>query len=112
MEKELSVFQPGETYDYVTDLRRAYSESLSVTTTEKIFKTLPDHVFWDIKKPRHLEESHIMNQYNPFRKHPNSSFFDMRDTEEYNTRRVHKNNLNDASSLFKRYWANDEDISH
>jgi hypothetical protein len=49
--RELSVFKTGEKYDYVTDMKRAYSESLAQTSASKIFDTLPDHVFWDIKKP-------------------------------------------------------------
>ena len=29
LEQELSVFKSGEKYDYVTDMKRAYSESLA-----------------------------------------------------------------------------------
>lgn len=32
LEQELSVFKAGEKYDYVTDMKRAYSESLAKTS--------------------------------------------------------------------------------
>ena len=51
LDKEFSVFKQGEKYDYVKDMKDAYRESLSKTTAQKIFETIPDHVFWDIKKP-------------------------------------------------------------
>ena len=47
-----------------------------------------------------------MNPYNPFRKYPYSSFFDLREYEEYMDRRTKKNNLKDAVSIHRRYWAN------
>ena len=49
--RELNTFKEGEKYDYVTDLRRTFDEGLSTTTVDKIFKKMPAHVFWDIKKP-------------------------------------------------------------
>lgn len=51
LDKELAIFGKGEKYDYVKDLKDAYKTSLAQTTEERIFATLPDHVFWDIKKP-------------------------------------------------------------
>jgi hypothetical protein len=51
LNKELSVFQDTK-YDYVRDLKDAYRNSLKTTREEKIFATIPDHVFWDIKTPQ------------------------------------------------------------
>ena len=51
LNKELSVFQDTK-YDYVRDLKDAYRNSLKTTRDEKIFATIPDHVFWDIKTPQ------------------------------------------------------------
>ena len=51
LNKELNVFKE-EKYDYVRDLKDAYSRSLKTTREERIFATLPDHVFWDIKTPQ------------------------------------------------------------
>ena len=51
LDKELSIFKKDEIYDYVKDLKDAYKNSLKMTREERIFNTLPDHVFWDIKKP-------------------------------------------------------------
>lgn len=45
MEAEMSVFKSNEHYDYVTDMRRAYSESLGKSNVEKIFETIPDYMF-------------------------------------------------------------------
>ncbi len=47
-----------------------------------------------------------MNPYNPFRAYPYTSFFDLRENEEYNDRRHKKENLRDAVSLYRRYWVN------
>jgi hypothetical protein len=44
-----------------------------------------------------------VNPYNPFRKYPYSSFFDIREFEEYNDRRRKKENLVDACSIHRRY---------
>jgi len=50
-DREISVFKEGEKYDFVKDLKNAYQDSLRLTTEQKIVRNLPDHVFWDIKKP-------------------------------------------------------------
>lgn len=50
LSKELGIFEDGK-YDYVRDLKDAYSQSLKTTREEKIFANIPDHVFWDIKTP-------------------------------------------------------------
>lgn len=75
MDKELAVFQQGEKYDYVKDLKDAYRASLAQTTEQRIFATLPDHVFWDIKKPQ--QSGHLLskNRYNPFRGKEFENFF-------------------------------------
>lgn len=52
LDRELGKFAPNEEYDYVKDLRKSYATGLATTEAQKIFKTIPDHVFWDIKKPR------------------------------------------------------------
>ena len=51
LDKELGVFQNGEKYDYVKDLKDAHRQSLASNLEDKIFDTIPDHYFWDIKKP-------------------------------------------------------------
>lgn len=48
--KELGIFPDGK-YDYVRDLKDAYKGQLSKSIEYQIFKTIPDHAFWDIKKP-------------------------------------------------------------
>jgi hypothetical protein len=75
LDKELGVFQKGEQYDYVKDLKDAYRNSLSQTTEQKIFATLPDHVFWDIKKPQQQAQMMRKNRYNPFRGKEFENFF-------------------------------------
>jgi hypothetical protein len=57
---------------------------------DKIFDTLPDHVFWDIKKPRNVDKEIPVNPYNPFREYPFRDFFEFRDYEEYNDRKTFK----------------------
>jgi hypothetical protein len=52
LDKEFSVFKNGAKYDFVTDLRDAFATGLERSSAEKIFDTIPDHVFWDIKLPQ------------------------------------------------------------
>jgi hypothetical protein len=103
LDKEFSVFKKGEKYDYVKDMRNAFSKSLEKSTAQKIFEKIPEHVFWDIKTPQQPDEQKYMNPYNPFRKYPNSNFFDIRETEAFMDRRVRKDNTNDGISLYRRY---------
>lgn len=51
LDKEFSVFKNGEKYNFVKDLKEAFSEGLATTQADKILNTIPEHVFWDIKKP-------------------------------------------------------------
>jgi len=81
--KELGVFKDGEKYDFVKDLKDAYKNSLKTTTEDKILATIPDHVFWDIKKPLQKKAIIPKNRYNPFRGREYDNFFEMRDSEEY-----------------------------
>mgnify|MGYP006875440797 CR=1 FL=1 len=101
--KELGVFSEGEKYSYVKDLKDAYRNSLKTTSEEKILSTIPDHVFWDIKKP--LQKKAIMpkNRYNTFRGREYDNFFEMRDSEEYLDRMKKKDNRNDSISIYRRY---------
>lgn len=103
LDKELSVFKEGQKYSYVKDLKEAFSSGLQKTAAEKIFDTIPEHVFWDIKTPQTGEENKIMNNYNPFRKYHTTSFFDAREYEEYMDRRTKKQNLVDGVSTYRRY---------
>jgi hypothetical protein len=51
IDKELSIFKGGEKYDYVRDLKDAFRQGLAKPAAQKIFETIPNHAFWDIKKP-------------------------------------------------------------
>ena len=86
VDQELAIFQKGEKYDYVKDLKDAYKDSLKATSEQRIFDTIPDHVFWDIKKPQnHRPDANIQkkNRYNPFRGLEYANFFEMRDQEQW-----------------------------
>ena len=87
----------------MTDLNKAFKKSLQKSLAEKIFDTIPEHVFWDIKKPLGTEVDNFTNPYNPFRGVPFTSFFDRRDYEEYMDRRILKANLKDAVSTYRKY---------
>ena len=103
LDKEFSVFRDGEKYDYIKDLKDAYKTGLAKSSAEKIFDTLPDHVFWDIKLPQVRDEQRFMNPYNSFRKYHVQSFFDAREYEHYMARRTKKQNIDDAVSTYRRY---------
>ena len=103
LDKEFSVFKNGEKYDFVRDLKDAFSTGLERTAAEKILDTIPEHAFWDIKTPARPDPQRFMNPYNSFRKYHVSSFFDSREYEEYMDRRIIKNNLRDGVSTYRRY---------
>jgi len=102
LNKELNVFKE-EKYDYVRDLKDAYSKSLKTTREERIFATLPDHVFWDIKTPQQKKPVLRQNRYNPARGREFDNFFDMRNSEEYQIKQNNRENLNDAVSIHTKY---------
>jgi hypothetical protein len=103
LDKEFSVFKNGEKYDFVKDIRDAFSGSLEKPAAEKILDTIPEHAFWDIKTPQRQDPQRFMNPYNSFRKYHVSSFFDSREYEEYMDRRNRKQNMRDSISTYRRY---------
>lgn len=103
VDQELAIFQKGERYDYVKDLKDAYKDSLKATSEQRIFDTIPDHVFWDIKKPQRDPAYKRDNRYNTFRGREFENFFEMRDAEEYLDQSVHHANRNNSVSSFRRY---------
>ena len=104
LDKELGVFQKGEKYNFVKDLKDAHRNSLATSLEDKILETIPDHVFWDIKKPINQTTDIVNgNRYNPFRGREYDSFFEMRDQEDYQEKQEKKQNVNDSISMFRRY---------
>lgn len=103
MAKELNIFTDGEDYSFVKDLRDGFADGLRESAADKIFKTIPDHVFWDIKKPLQEDLETYSNKYNPARKAPYDDFFDMRKHEAYQRRQREKRNLTENISFHKRY---------
>jgi len=97
LDKELSVFKNGKRYDYVEDLQEAFQEGLRTPLTTKILRTIPDHAFWDIKKPLNMQEDHLMNEYNPARQVHGSSFFDIRQNYAYFLERELHSNIKPRS---------------
>jgi DUF2075 family protein len=103
LNKELGVFKKGEQYDFSKDLKEAYKDSLKTSTEQKILATIPDHVFWDIKKPQQSNPLIRKNRYNPFRGREFDNFFDMRATESWMDAQSNKVNLNDSCSMYRKY---------
>lgn len=104
MDNEFAMFLKGEKYDYVTDLRRSLQDELATPLSAKIFKTIPEHVFWDIKKPRvGTESEYFSNPYNPSRKNPNINFFEMRKHEDWIKSRKEQRNLTAGISHHRNY---------
>ena len=84
-------------------MRATFDEGLSTPLAVKIFKKLPVHIFYDIKKPQAQEQSeHYMNPYNPARKYPYQSFFDMRNHEEWLKTKEENRNINNNVSRYTR----------
>lgn len=103
--EELGVFKYDEEYDFATDLRRNFDASLAESKQQKIFKTIPDHVFWDIKKPLKSFLNTVLktNEINPTRVHYARDFFDLRANEEWRRNRENKRDLNQSLSMFRQY---------
>jgi hypothetical protein len=103
IDEEMKVFKGEEKYDFVKDIKGAYSNTLQKSRIEQIFETLPDHVFWDIKKPLVEYENPDFNPYNSWRDYPFETFFDSREFEEYRERQDRKRNIRDSVSTYRRY---------
>ena len=103
LDKELAVFKDGEKYNYTKDLKEAYKNTLSTSLEERIFRTIPDHVFWDIKKPLQDGGHKRENRYNNFRGREYNDFFEMRDAEDYLDPLLQKRNLNNSVSKHRLY---------
>lgn len=101
--KELNIFQDGEDYNFVKDLRHGFDDGLRVSAADKIFATIPDHVFWDIKKPLQEDPETAENPYHPGRAVPYTDFFDMRRHEQYHIRQREKRNITENISFHKLY---------
>lgn len=100
---ELDVFKEDEKYDYAKDLRDAHQHGLKTNLADKIFDTLPDFVFWDIKTPRaSLEQEVESNKYNPARNEGNNDFFTMRIHEDWLLRRKRLTNEREDISMHYR----------
>lgn len=78
LNKELAAIKSGDKYDAVKDLSDAFAHGSKTSTYMKMLRTVPEHAFWDIKKPLVPEVDYHMNPYNPARQVPFSSFFDAR----------------------------------
>lgn len=103
LDRELSVFKDGAKYDYVTDIADAYKAGLAKPLASKIFDTIPDHVFWDIKRPINAEKRLPMNPYNPARRVANDSFFEFRVQESWMKERREKRLIAPAVSKHRNY---------
>lgn len=80
----MSKFEKGEKYEFVKDLRKSYAAGLASSEAEKIFKTIPAHAFWDIKKPLNsIDQKAFSNSYNPNRAYEKIDFFDTRTGEQW-----------------------------
>lgn len=103
LDEELAVFKKGEKYNFVKDIKDAYRDSLKAPLEQRIFSTIPDHAFWDIKKPLHDGMHKRENRYNPFRGREYRNFFEMRDAEDYLDLHHHQANINNSISTHKPY---------
>lgn len=69
----------------------------------KILDTIPDHYFWDIKKPINSEGDTLLNPYNPARKVPGEDFFDIRQNDEWMKERREKRLLKPSTTMHRNY---------
>ena len=102
---KMDAFKEGEEYEFVTDLKRGFSQALEKPLEDKLIDLLPDYVFWDIKEHLNKTElnNNIYNRANPLKPKQYLHFFDHRNTLEYFHRNHRKPNMNDHRSLFRKY---------
>lgn len=100
--KELNIFN-GDEYSFTKDLREGFDAGVSTSTADKIFDTLPDHVFWDIKRPLKEDPESYWNKYNNARAPAGTSFFEMRSTERYFRSQKIKDNSLANISYYRKY---------
>lgn len=103
IEDELAVFDEGERYNYVKDMKDAFSEGLKTSLEDKILKTIPDFVFWDIKKPTEEPGKVFMNRYNPGRRVENENFFDARQWDAYKKEKEEQKKLAPSVSHYTTF---------
>jgi hypothetical protein len=86
-------------------MRRNFADSLEESKFDKIFKTIPSHVFWDIKRPmlQHMSTPVRLNHINPTRQHYVTDFFSARQNEEWRHQRKQKRDFYNSLSQFQRY---------
>lgn len=51
LDKEFAVFLDTSKYDYIKDIKEGYRHGLNQSMESRMFATIPEHAFWDIKKP-------------------------------------------------------------
>jgi len=100
--KELNIFS-GDDYSFTKDLREGFNDGVSTSAADKIFDTLPDHVFWDIKKPVRDDPESYWNKYNNARSVSATNLFEMRSTERYFRGQKLKNNTHNNISYHAKY---------
>ena len=99
---ELNAFRDGEEYTFTKDLKEAYKKSLAEPLERQILRTIPDHFFWDIKKPNQPKIYMEKNRYNPFRGKEFNNYFELVNWENYNKQQFAHENRNQAVNYDKR----------
>jgi hypothetical protein len=85
--RELHILESQtEEYNTVKALHTMFQHGIEKPMAEKIFDTIPDHVFHDIKQPLIKQKELTKNPYNPFRKLPHEDFFDQVNHNDWHSR--------------------------
>lgn len=104
MEEQLAVFIEKEDYSVVKDLRRAYNFELQRSEADRILEKIPDHAFWDIKKPqREATTERTLNKFNWNRARAFNNIFEAWEYERNMEIHNGKKNLFNAMSEYRRY---------
>lgn len=101
--REFSAIKGNKKYSAVEDMSNAFAHGSKTSTFMKMLRTVPEHAFWDIKKPLVPEVDYHMNPYNPARQVPFSSFFDARKYDQYLSDREHSSNVTTDLTRHRRY---------
>ena len=98
-----NVFNEDEEYSFVKDYRNAFEKSLATPLKDQIFDSIPEHAFWDIKKPLKKMQSPSLNTFSPMKPKTCYTFWDFSVNSDWMHRHEKKENINNHISLWRRY---------
>lgn len=104
LDAQFAAFIENEEYRFVKDLKKHYQHELQKSEAQRILEKIPEHAFWDIKKPlQDLRVDAIHDRINPNRPRSHNTWFEAIEFERNMEIHNGQTNLRNAMSEFRRY---------